>query len=215
MHPHGALSLRLRETGGETRQKNRPPVCLGSDPMRTATTSGMLQDDAQLARQKGMESSAGQDKPLFTKTEGHDNIIAGALNPESGRAESHAELYYEEIRHMTTDVAKIAKVTGHSEAEIQAIKEFLFLDEHDLFGGRQRFYPDFSIAESWQRLINGTPELHDLTLLLHEIMERELMLQGYTQAEAHEMTSKVYNYKEEAKRFYDHAKKHQENGTNH
>lgn len=128
--------------------------------------------------------------------------VSGALNPLGDRAAKHAVLYYEEIRHMTTDVAKIAEATGYTEKQIQAIKNFIFVDEHDLGDRIARFDPDFMMAESWRRLMSGTPEPHDLTLIHHEIMESGLMKQGYTQDEAHKITSMVYNYKKEADAFY-------------
>ena len=64
------------------------------------------------------------------------------------------------------------------------------------------FAPDFAMGESWRRLILGKPEPHDITLIKHEIMESELMEQGYSQNEAHILASKKYNYGEETKKFY-------------
>ena len=63
------------------------------------------------------------------------------------------------------------------------------------------------MAESWRRLIEGQPKPHDLTLINHEIMEKELMQKGYSQEEAHIITSKKYNYGKEAAEFYDKIKK--------
>ena len=57
--------------------------------------------------------------------------ISGALNPYSKRAEGHTVRYYESVRHMTTDVARIASNTGYSTNEIQRIKNFIFIEKHD------------------------------------------------------------------------------------
>ena len=105
---------------------------------------------------------------------------------------------------MTTDVERIAKNTGYSESEIQRIKNFIFMDIHDLGEGRiSHFDACYEMAESWQRLIEGKNiKPHDLTLLRHEIMENDLMEQGYTQDEAHIITSAKYNYTQEAYRYY-------------
>lgn len=130
------------------------------------------------------------------------NKVSGAINPLGKRASEHAERYYELVRHMKTDVAKIAKTTGYSEEKIQAIKQFVFMEEHDLGDRVARFDPDFMMAESWQRLIEGKPEKHDLTLIHHEIMEKDLMEKGYSQDEAHRRTTEFYNYGEEARAFY-------------
>ena len=51
--------------------------------------------------------------------------ISGARNPDSDEAKAHAERYYGLVRSMTTDVKKIAKTTGYSEADIQSIKNYI------------------------------------------------------------------------------------------
>ena len=58
------------------------------------------------------------------------------------------------------------------------------------------------MEESWQRWIEGKPEKHDITLLKHEIMEKELMEKGLSQQEAHLKTSMQYNYSKEAGEYY-------------
>lgn len=141
----------------------------------------------------------------------NDNIrVSGAITDTySGKAREHAKLYYEEIRKQTTDVARIAKNTGYSKDFIQEIKNYLFLDYHDLSIGKERFEPDFAIAQSWQRLAEGRIEKHDLTLLKHEKMEREFIKLGYSQDEAHKLTSHEHDYKKEAQEYYDLLKKRQ------
>lgn len=118
-------------------------------------------------------------------------------------AQNHAERYYGLVRSMTTDVPKIAKVTGYSVEEIQKVKDYIFMDEHDLGDGQiSRFEPSFAMAQSWQRLIDGHPVGHDFTLIQHEVMERQLVEQGYMQDEAHRITSRVYNYGRESDDYY-------------
>lgn len=134
---------------------------------------------------------------------------------DRGRARRHAEMYYESVRHKTNDVSRISQNTGIPVEEIQRIKNYLFMDEHDLEdNGKRRFYPDFSIAQSWQRLESGKDILpHDLTLLRHEVEERRLMIEeGMTQSEAHTEACKKYNYPREAEAYYDSLKKHKETG---
>ena len=130
--------------------------------------------------------------------------ISGALAPDSSRAQEHAERYYESVRKMTTDVARIARNTGYSESEIQKIKNFIFMDAHDLGEeGVKRFDASYEMAESWQRLMDGKSiQPHDFTLLKHEIMEKSLMEQGYSQDEAHRIVSQIYNYAKEAYKYY-------------
>ena len=135
--------------------------------------------------------------------------VSGALNPYSEQADEHAERYYAAVRKMTTDVRRISENTGYSEELIQSIKDFVFNEKHDLGDRFDYFDPDYKMAQSWQRLIDGKNiQEHDLTLLKHEQMERELMRQGYTQSEAHLITSQKYNYDKEAKAYYDRNEKH-------
>ena len=134
--------------------------------------------------------------------------VSGARNPESNEAEEHAERYYGLVRSMKTDVSKIAKTTGFTQKQIQEVKDYIFYDKHDL--GKEepeRFKPDFMVAQSWQRLMEGKPEKHDITLIRHEVMEKELIKQGMTQEEAHIVTSKKYNYGKEAQEYYAKIKK--------
>ena len=51
------------------------------------------------------------------------------------------------------------------------------------------------MAVSWQRLIDGKNiQEMDLVMLNHELMEYELMKQGMSYREAHDITEKTYNY---------------------
>ena len=135
--------------------------------------------------------------------------VSGARNPHSKEAREHAERYYGLVRSMKTDVSRIAKTTGFAEEDVRAVKNYIFLEKHDLGGKEPEYFaPDYMMAESWQRLVDGKPERHDITLLNHEIMERELMASGMTQEEAHIETSAKYNYSKEAGEYYAKIKKH-------
>ncbi len=142
--------------------------------------------------------------------------ISGALNPFSKDARKHAAQYYESVRHMNTDVARISENTGISEAEIAKIKKHVFLEKHDLGGDEpEYFYPNYEMAQSWQRLIDGKNiQKHDVTLLRHEAMERELMDKGYSQAEAHRLAEEKYNYSKESDEYYAETNKHHKNRNN-
>gem|GEM_PF-4788102 len=139
---------------------------------------------------------------------GYNINISGAITDiYSKPARNHAELYYEQIRKQKTDINRISTNTGYSENAIKEIKNYLFYDIHNLNGNKRRFDPDFAIAQSWQRLAQGDIKPHDMILLKHEIMEKNLIKQGYSQDEAHKITSKKYNYDKEAKEYYDTIKK--------
>ncbi|WP_294653721.1 phage minor capsid protein [uncultured Ruminococcus sp.] len=150
----------------------------------------------------GKSLTSGADSGIIKK-------ISGALNPDSERADEHAQRYYAAVRKMKTDVSRIARNTGFSSELVQSIKDFIFMEKHELGDRTDYFDTDYKMAESWQRLIDGKDiKPHDLTLLKHEQMERDLMKQGYSQAEAHKITSKTYNYAKEAYEYYDSIEKH-------
>ena len=136
--------------------------------------------------------------------------VSGALDPISNEAEKHAKVYYQSVRKMKTDYKRIAKNTGYTEEQVREIKNFIFLEKHDLGNGKfDYFHPSYEMGQSWQRLIDGKNiQPHDWILLKHEIMERELMSKGLTQGEAHIETSKVYDYKKESDKYYAELGKH-------
>lgn len=130
--------------------------------------------------------------------------VSGARNPYGKKAEKHAVSYYDSVRSMKNDVETISKNTGMEESAIRKVKNYIFFDKHNLGNGQfERFAPDYMMAESWKRLIDGKPKPHDLTLLRHELLEESLIKQGHTQSEAHLLASEKFNYSKEAKQFYD------------
>ena len=142
--------------------------------------------------------------------EGRDAFIAGAISgaitdPISKRALDHAKRYYEEIRKNHSDVQKISNNTGFTRYQVMLVKNYLFLDVHELDDGIHRFDSSFEIAESWRRLAFDPEHIqpHDLTLIRHELMEMRLVNEGLTQDEAHTITSRTYNYSKESSEYYD------------
>ena len=126
--------------------------------------------------------------------------ISGALDPDSEEADQHAEQYYESVRKMKDDYIDISKNTGISEKDILAIKNYLFVDKHE-FLENERFYHNYYISQSWQRLISGKNiKKQDMIMINHELMEIDLLNKGMTQNEAHILASKKYNYKEASDR---------------
>ena len=132
--------------------------------------------------------------------------ISGAItDPQSERAKAHAELYYEEIRHNTTDVERIAHNIGVDPAQILLIKNYLFMDEHLLGDVIKKFDPSFEIAESWRRLAYAPSDIkkHDLTLIYHELLEQKYMDEGMDQDTAHKKATNRYNYQDESDAYYE------------
>lgn len=140
----------------------------------------------------------------------NSGAVSGALNPDGEEAFEHASQYYESVRKMKTDTQRISQNTEFSEEKVREIKNHVFIDEHDLGGPKpERFYPDYCMAQSWQRLIDGKNiQPHDITLLNHEYMELSLMKEGKSQSEAHKKAESLYNYSLESRDYYAKANKH-------
>lgn len=127
----------------------------------------------------------------------HSGAFSGALNPNSKEAAKHAVRYYESVRKMTTDCEAISKKTGRSESFVREAKNHLFMTKHDLGNGKlEYFFPDYEIAQSWQRLMDANMDIqpHDLILLEHEYAEALYMKQGFSQSEAHKKAEEEFNY---------------------
>lgn len=123
--------------------------------------------------------------------------LSGALNPNSKEASKHAVQYYESVRKMKTDCEAISNKTGYPVEFIQEVKNHLFMEKHDLGNGvLEYFFPDYEIAQSWQRLMDSNVDLqpHDLILLEHEHAEYVYMKQGMNQEKAHRKAEEQFNY---------------------
>lgn len=97
-----------------------------------------------------------QAKDWYNKNSGG---ISGAITDMySDEASNAAEKDYGRIRKMRTDVSKISRNTGLSAETVQDVKDFVFLDQHNLGGKHERFAPDFAMSQSWIRLVNGNFE---------------------------------------------------------
>ena len=95
-----------------------------------------------------------------------------------------------------SDVGSIAENTGFSEDEIARVKKHIFFDFHNLGEKKdKRFDPDYDMAVSWQRLIDGKNiQEMDFVLLRHEIVECDLMAQGLSYGQAHDKAENLYSY---------------------
>lgn len=192
------------------KQRERRYIKRKQTAFKTAVECTDDESVKKVLEEKGKQYKNGLNKQKGTVANKSDNgIISGARNPDGKAATEHARRYYGLVRSMKTDVCRISKATGFEEKDIQKIKEYIFVEKHDLGGNEpKQFDPDYMIAESWQRLIEGKPEKHDITLIKHELMESELMENGYCQSDAHIISSGKYNYAKEAREYYGKIKKY-------
>lgn len=136
--------------------------------------------------------------------------LSGAINDisldanERQKAQRHAKLFYETIRNSNRAVLvnKISKSSKMHRKSVEKVIEHVFDNMYNLNKGNTKFEPDFQMAQSFQRLISGTPLKRDIIMLKHERLEYELMHRyGYTDyAIAHRITEQKYNYAEAVKK---------------
>lgn len=173
--------------------------------------------DAINARKRELYASKKAEK--LEKMRRFDILISGAriTDLNSAEADEFAEMYYEEIRHFSTDSKKIADNLGKEESDIRKIKAYLFEDDSLIdqdTGESRQFDPDCAIAQSWQRLMTGKDiKPHDKTLIEHELLEMKIKQENPSidHVKAHELASEKYNYPKEALEYYGNLKKHKEN----
>lgn len=173
--------------------------------------------DAINARKRELYASKKAEK--LEKMRRSDILISGAriTDLNSAEADEFAEMYYEEIRHFSTDSKKIADNLGKEESDIRKIKAYLFEDDSLIdqdTGESRQFDPDCAIAQSWQRLMTGKDiKPHDKTLIEHELLEMKIKQENPSidHVKEHELASEKYNYPKEALEYYGNLKKHKEN----
>ena len=129
-----------------------------------------------------------------------NNVSGAVARTDHKRRDNHAKKYYAFISNSkgNNDVRKIAVNTGFSEKDILKVKQHIFINEYNLGPkGLSKFTPDFDMAQSWQRLIEGINiKEMDIVLIKHELMELQYMESGMSYDEAHTLTSKKYSYQD-------------------
>ncbi|MDD6202468.1 MAG: hypothetical protein PUB13_05945, partial [Lachnospiraceae bacterium] len=134
----------------------------------------------------------------------------GALNdkndPIGEKRDLHAQKYYAELvnRDKSTVVNKIATNVGMRGRTIKTVYEHVFENKHIFeYGEDRKFAPDYDMAQSFQRLLEGKDiKPHDITLLRHERLEY-LLMEKYNiiYEEAHAIAERKYNYANELREF--------------
>lgn len=149
-----------------------------------------------------------------TKQPDEDGKIknSGALNdnndPFGIKRGQHAEMYYQEIinRDKEAVIAKMAENTGFRVKTMKTVYEHVFEKEHSFRNGEKKhFDPDYDMAQSFQRILEGKDiKPHDITLLRHERLEYLLMKKyNMVYEDAHSIAERKYNYSKGLKEFLD------------
>lgn len=132
-------------------------------------------------------------------------VIQHNNDPLFIRRNEHAERYYEEIRNRKPQyvIDRLAKTADISKVVAKDVYEHVFVNKHMLGNQWKRFDPDYDMAESFRRLLEGKDiQSHDIVMIKHEGLELALMKQyNMTYEEAHETANRSYNYSEALKEF--------------
>lgn len=129
---------------------------------------------------------------------------SGALtsknDPKLKKREAFAKHYYSEVlgRNREYEIAAVAKNSGMPVEDVDKVFAHIFELDH-LFddGTIHKFIPDYDMAQSWIRLREGKNiQDHDRILLMHELMEANIMGTGTKIAydPVHDEVEKTYNY---------------------
>lgn len=128
------------------------------------------------------------------------------LDEESKRREKHAYREYDRIknsdqklekRKIYNNIGRFKTMRDFTKKDVNIAFDHVFNDIHELEKGKMLFEPDYSMAQSWSRLINNKDiQEHDLILLRHERLEHDYMYRNrMNYDEAHEKVSEIYLYK--------------------
>ena len=162
-------------------------------------------DKERVERRKliGVVSVDEREQKRYNRVMKSSGAVYGAWNdrndPYNKERDRHAQEFYESVRNRNKqhEIVKVSNNSGLSQSDVEKIYNHIFINEYDLEDGRNRFDPNYDMAESWRRLseIGGKNiQPHDLVMLNHELMEHDLMEKGMKYDEAHELTNKTYNY---------------------
>ena len=130
-------------------------------------------------------------------------LKSGALNakndPLGRKREAHAKRYYEELtnRKPYTVINKIEKNGNISKKSAKNIFNHVFVESHRFAdGSTHMFDPDYDMAESFRRILDGKDiKSHDIILLKHENLELNLMKKyNLVYEDAHNLAVRKYDY---------------------
>ena len=131
---------------------------------------------------------------IIKETGGKYTIGSDAWFKQQEERDKKAKKAYKEIAQ-ADNTQKIATISGFSIEEIQQIKNHVFFDEHILYSGKDKFFPDYNMAVAFKRLENGIPEERDILLLKHELFESQCEKKyNLTASEAHAMATEKYDW---------------------
>ena len=123
-----------------------------------------------------------------------------SINDEKGtKRKEHAEKYYAFIRNSdrNLNIKAMVENTGVDKEIVESAYSHVFETKHNLSAGYTYFDPSYDMAQSWQRMRNGTGiRPYDIILLKHENLESKIWKEHptWTYDQAHAEANKTYDY---------------------
>ena len=145
-------------------------------------------------KNSGNPLTSGKNNVIIKQNGGKYTVGSTAWFKQQEKRDNQAKKAYKEIAQ-ADNIQKIADVSGMNVEEIKQIKNHVFFDEHILYDGKNKFFPDYNMAVAFKRLENGTPEERDILLLKHELFESQCEKKyNLTASEAHAMATEKYDW---------------------
>lgn len=124
----------------------------------------------------------------------------------------HAYTQYDAIKNgnqslekhkIFSNIGRFREMKDFSKDDVDIAFNHVFNDLHELHDGKGLFTPEYDMAQSWNRLINGNQiEQHDLILLRHERLEHDYMYkENLDYNTAHRKTSAYFNYADAVRKY--------------
>lgn len=145
-------------------------------------------------KNSGNPLTSAKNNVIIKQNGGKYTVGSTAWFKQQEKRDNQAKKAYKEIAQ-ADNIQKIADVSGMNVEEIKQIKNHVFFDEHILYDGKNKFFPDYNMAVAFKRLENGTPEERDILLLKHELFESQCEKKyNLTASEAHAMATEKYDW---------------------
>ncbi|OBZ13599.1 hypothetical protein [Bacillus sp. FJAT-26390] len=197
-----AAAVSLGAAGVAKLASKMPKLVEGIRDIATTSHGKLDELESKVVRGTGNGHPNGTPSPTHNaKGERLDNVEVPKVKRPTGyddfiMQENKAIEMYKGFIAIKTDIGQIAKNTGWKEADIQQIKNHLFINSHKFDNGEVRkFDPDYQQALAWKRLNDGNYNKYDILLLNHELFESNYMKKNsITYEKAHKEANMHYNW---------------------
>lgn len=201
-----------REIARENKRKLISEMVVGVNvaPYHYNCRTGVIPDDEELDTSKKMkELLEDESNKVYNRNVKESRQSSGSISKARGDIEKQKEdfaiRYYDQLRNSDRqDVIDKMVHSSNLSSEIVSSalthvldKEYMLWDFEAIELRRRNFYPDYDMAQSFQRLYLGNPEEYDIVMLQHESLESHYMnTLSMDYDDAHKLANTQFNYEE-------------------